>query len=83
MVQQRPRKLGDKLRAIRKHKRWTLDRMAEMVGRTDIGRRSRVYEWEQGIRRPDLKSLLAYARLIDVSTDILIDDELELKLEDE
>ena len=65
---------------IREYKGWTLDQMAKAVGRTDAGRRSRVYEWEQGIRRPDLQSLLAYAHLVGVSTDVLIDDEMELEL---
>jgi transcriptional regulator with XRE-family HTH domain len=82
-IRGKPHKLGEKLRAIRNYKEWTLDQMAEAVGRTDVSRRSRVYEWEQDMRRPDLKSLLTYARLVGVSVDTLIDDELELKLEDE
>lgn len=82
MVQPIPQRLGEKLKAIREHQGWTLDQTAEAVGRTDVGRRSRVYEWEHGLRQPDLKSLLAYARLIGVSTDVLIDDEAELELSD-
>jgi transcriptional regulator with XRE-family HTH domain len=54
--------------------------MAAALGREDASRRARVYEWETGARQPDLSTLLAYARLADVSTDVLIDDELELKL---
>ena len=72
-----PKRLGQKLRAIREHKGWTLDQMAKAVGKTGISRRTRVYEWEQGIRQPDLLALLAYARLVGVSTDVLIDDNLE------
>ena len=74
-----PRRLGEKLRMIRKSRGWSLDRMAEAVGKTQRSRRARVYEWETGTRQPDLPALLAYARLAGVSTDVLIDDELNLE----
>jgi len=77
-----PRRLGEKLCAIRKHRGWSLDQMAEAVGRTGSSRRARVHEWEQGTRQPDLAALLVYARLAGVSTDVLIDDEVELKLDE-
>ena len=80
MTRPQPAKLGQKLKRIREHLNLTLDEMAEQLGRQDQGRRSRVYEWETGIRQPDLTSLLAYARLVEVSTDILIDDESDLVL---
>jgi transcriptional regulator with XRE-family HTH domain len=80
MAQRAPKKLGKKLRVIREYKNWTLDQMAAAVGREDAGRRTRVYEWEQGIRQPDLTSLLEYARLAGVSTDVLLDDKTVLKL---
>ena len=54
--------------------------MAGAAGRHDSARRSRVHEWETGKRQPDLTSLLAYARLVGVSTDMLIDDETELSV---
>ena len=82
MPQRAPKKLGEKLRAIREHKGWTLDQMAAAVGRDDTGRRTRVYEWERGIRQPDLTSLLEYARLAGVSTDVLLDDKAVFKLRD-
>jgi transcriptional regulator with XRE-family HTH domain len=75
-----PNKLGPKLREIRKHKGWTLDQMAETLGKTGVSKRTRVYEWEIGIRQPDLGSLLIYAKLIGVSTDVLIDDNVDLNL---
>lgn len=75
-----PSRLGDKLRRIRETQNWSLDQMAEAVGRTEPSRRTRVYEWETGIRQPDLPTLLVYARLIGVSTDVLIDDALELEV---
>lgn len=82
MPKQSPERLGEKLRAIRRHEGWTLDRMAEALGRKESSRRSRVYEWEQGIREPDLPTLLAYAEMAGISTDVLIDDEAELRLDD-
>jgi transcriptional regulator with XRE-family HTH domain len=81
MAREMPKRLGEKLRAIRLHKGWTLEQMAEAVGRTDTSRRSRVWEWEQGVRQPDYASLLTYARLVGVSTDDLIDDGIELDLD--
>lgn len=81
MARDKPKRLGEKLRAIRLQKGWTLEQMAEEIGRTDTSRRSRVWEWEKGVRQPDYASLLAYARLIGVSTDKLIDDKAELSLE--
>lgn len=80
MSRQTPSKLGHKLKLIREHLNFTLDEMAEAIGRHDPARRSRVHEWETGKRQPDLTSLLAYARLAGVSTDMLIDDETELSL---
>lgn len=76
-----PKRLGEKLRAIREHKHWTLDQMAEAVGKAGVSRRTRVYEWEVGTRQPDLLTVLTYARLVGISTDVLIDDGLELDLE--
>ena len=78
MAREIPERLGEKLQAIRQNKGWTLEQMAEAVGRTDASRRSRVWEWEQGMRQPDYTSLLNYARVAGVSTDDLIDDEIEV-----
>ena len=75
-----PKQLGEKLRMIRESRGWSLDQMAEAVGKTGASRRTRVYEWETGVRQPDLPALLAYARLVGVSTDVLIDDDIELHL---
>lgn len=81
MAREVPKRLGEKLLAIRQHKGWTLEQMAGAVGRTDVSRRSRVWEWEQGRRQPDYASLLNYARLVGVSTDDLIDDGVDLSLD--
>jgi transcriptional regulator with XRE-family HTH domain len=76
-----PKRLGEKLQAIREHRGWTLDQMADAVGKTGTSRRTRVYEWEKGLRQPDLLALMAYAQLAGVSTDVLIDDDRYLDLE--
>ncbi len=75
-----PAELGQKLRRIRQHLDLTQDQMAKAIGRTDPGRRSRVHEWETGKSQPDLGGLLRYAKLVGVSTDVLIDDDVELDL---
>lgn len=73
-----PTRLGHKLKLIREHLGLTMEEMAIRIGRHESGRRSRIHEWETGKRQPDLASLLAYARLINISTDALIDDNIEL-----
>lgn len=76
-----PENLGPKLKAIREHFGYTLNQMADAVGKKGKSRRTRVYEWENGSRQPDLECLLAYAELVDLSTDELIDDSVVLRLE--
>lgn len=75
----RPARLGEKLRQIRVSLGFTLERMIERLDYKD----SPIYPtnisaMERGEREPPLLLLLAYARLVRVSTDILIDDELNL-----
>lgn len=75
----RPARLGEKLRQIRASFDLTLEQMIERLGYTD----SPIYAtnisgMERGEREPPLLLLLAYARLAGISTDILIDDSLDL-----
>jgi transcriptional regulator with XRE-family HTH domain len=75
----RPKQLGEKLRQIRATLNLTLEQMIEQLDYKD----SPVYPtnisgMERGEREPPLLLLLAYARLAGVSTDVLIDDKLEL-----
>lgn len=72
--------LGEKLKTIRERLGFTQEEMAEAVGKEGVSRRSRVHEWEKGLREPNLSCLLAYARLIGISTDDLLDDDVEIKL---
>lgn len=75
----RPARLGEKLRQIRASLGFTLEQMIERLGYTD----SPIYPtnmsgMERGEREPPLLLLLAYARLVGISTDVLIDDALDL-----
>lgn len=75
----RPARLGEKLRQIRASLDLTLEQMIEQLGYKD----SPIYPtnisgMERGEREPPLSLLLAYARLVGISTDVLIDDSLDL-----
>jgi len=53
----------------------------EIVSRMDLGdrlNRDDISKYERGVREPSLPTLLRYARLARVSTDALIDDEMDL-----
>jgi transcriptional regulator with XRE-family HTH domain len=74
-----PKRMGKKLLRIRDDLDLTQEQMAK---RLDL-KESPVYpthvsEFEHGKREPSLLVLLRYARLAGVSTDVLIDDSLEL-----
>lgn len=65
------------------HIRQSLDLTQEQMAKRLETERSPVYpthisEFERGLREPSLLSLLQYARLAGVSTDMLIDDDLAL-----
>lgn len=75
----RPARLGEKLRQIRGSLDLTLEQVIERLDYKD----SPIYPtnisgMERGEREPPLLLLLAYARLAGVSTDVLIDDALDL-----
>ena len=53
--------------------------MLEKLGLTDKVFRSAVSGYELGTREPSFPILLKYARLAGISTDILIDDELDMR----
>lgn len=74
-----PKRLGEKLWQIRAGLNLTLEQIIERLNYKD----SPIYPtnisgMERGEREPPLLLLLAYARLARVSTDVLIDDEVEL-----
>jgi transcriptional regulator with XRE-family HTH domain len=74
----KPKKLGQKLKAIRNQFDYSFTQMAEQLSdkkvtilRTDVSR------YEKGIREPSLIILLRYARLVGITLDVLADDEIK------
>lgn len=75
----RPLRLGGKLREIRQ----SLDLTQEQIGKKlekpkAPVRPGHVSEFETGKREPSLLVLLAYARLVRIPMEMLVDDEMEL-----
>ena len=75
---QGPKRLGEKLRTIRLALGLAQDGMVERLGLSEELFRSRISAYELGNREPHLPVLLKYARCVGISTDVLIDDEMDL-----
>ena len=74
----RPQRLGEKLREIRLALGLSQTEMLKRLGVEDKIWYTQISSYELGRRDPPLKILLEYARAANVSTDVLIDDELDL-----
>ena len=77
-ARERPRRLGAKLLQIRQTLSLT---QAQMLVALKLDKKvfaSAISGYELGTREPPLPVLLRYARLMGVSTDVLIDDDLVL-----
>jgi transcriptional regulator with XRE-family HTH domain len=74
----RPTRLPDKLRRIRESLGLSQSEMLRHLGFEDEMVPARISEFELGKNEPPLPVLLAYARAAGVSTDVLIDDKMEL-----
>lgn len=74
----KPKRLAEKLLRIRVGLGLTQAGLVERLGVGDIITYNKISEYESGRREPVLEILLAYARLAGISTDVLIDDELDL-----
>lgn len=72
------KRLPEKLRAIRDAFGISQSEMLKRLGAEGLFEYNRISEFESGKREPPLLILLRYARAANVSTDILIDDELDL-----
>jgi transcriptional regulator with XRE-family HTH domain len=77
-AREKPRKLGKKLKHIRVVELGLSQTQMAEVLKLKINY-SAIGQYERGVREPTLPILLKYARLIGISTDILIDDKLELR----
>ena len=71
-------RLPEKLRQIRTKLKLSQNEMLRELGLEDQYNRSAVSGWETSHREPPLPVVLRYAKLTGISTDLLIDDELNL-----
>jgi transcriptional regulator with XRE-family HTH domain len=72
----RPRRLPEKLFAVREKLGASQTEMARLIGQGMSS--ARISEYEAGKREPNLMVLLHYAKAAGISTDNLIDDSVEL-----
>ena len=73
----KPDRLAEKLKAIRQTLNLSQSEMLNALRMTNYNR-SVISGYELGSKEPPLPILLKYARLGRISTDVLIDDELNL-----
>lgn len=74
----RPTKLSEKLFSIRTSLGCSQNEMARLLGYENETTQSQISAFERGTRIPSLPVLLRYARLAKISTDVLIDDSIDL-----
>lgn len=77
-ARQKPDRLAEKLLQIRIASDLSQNEMISRLGLTDDLVREEISAFELGKRQPPLRVLLEYARCIGISTDVLIDDEMNL-----
>jgi transcriptional regulator with XRE-family HTH domain len=70
--------LPQKLLLIREYLGLSQNELVRQLGLENKVSREDISKFERGIREPSLPTLLKYARSVGISTDILIDDEVEL-----
>lgn len=77
-VRPRPERLGEKLRQIRDALGLSQTEMLKRLEAEDLIAYNQISQYETGRREPPLTILLQYARAANISTDVLIDDDLDL-----
>jgi transcriptional regulator with XRE-family HTH domain len=77
-AREKPERLAEKLLQIRLALDLSQDGMVVRLGLDEKLFRSAISGYELGTREPPLPVLLKYARSVGISTDVLIDDELDL-----
>jgi transcriptional regulator with XRE-family HTH domain len=75
---QKPERLHKKLLQIRESLGLSQNGLLRLLGLEGEYFQSSVSGYELGTKEPPLPVLLAYARAVGISTDVLIDDDLEL-----
>lgn len=74
----RPERLAEKLLQIRESFNFSQNQMLDKLGLKNSHFRETISAFERGIREPNYLILLDYARAAGISTDVLIDDKLDL-----
>jgi transcriptional regulator with XRE-family HTH domain len=74
----KPERLAGKLVQIRAALGLSQNEMIKRMGVEKVIKQNSISEYELGKREPPLRILLQYARSVNISTDVLIDDELDL-----
>lgn len=77
-ARQRPNRLGEKLLEIRNALGLSQSGLLRQLDLEGTISYKKISDYERGNREPTLLILLRYARAVNVSTDVLIDDELDL-----
>ena len=75
---EKPARLAEKLLQIRNNLELSQNGIVRHLGLEDKLTREDISKFELGAREPSLPTLLKYARAVNISTDVLIDDDLEL-----
>lgn len=73
-----PEDLGGKLRQIRNSFGYSQSKMLREIGFEGRFFRSNISQYERGVREPPLLVLLQYARIANISVEMLIDDDLDI-----
>jgi transcriptional regulator with XRE-family HTH domain len=73
-----PKRLASKLLRIRQELGLSQNEMIKALGSPERVLQSSISGYELGVREPPLLILLRYAHIARVSTDVLIDDKLDL-----
>ncbi|MBA3240967.1 MAG: helix-turn-helix transcriptional regulator [Acidobacteria bacterium] len=77
-ARQRAERLAEKLLHVRLALELSQAEMLKRLGAEDMIVYNRISDYERGTREPPLPILLRYAQAANISTDILIDDSLDL-----
>lgn len=77
---EKPTRLAEKLTEVRHHLGLSQNELLRHLELEDKLTREDISKYERGIREPSLVTILKYAHAADISTDVLIDDRLNLKL---
>jgi transcriptional regulator with XRE-family HTH domain len=79
----KPDRLAEKLRQIRQSLGYTLEEMANALRgvKKSPPSKSHVLRFETGEREPSLLVLLEYSRVVRCPLELIVDDDLDLKLQ--